>query len=469
MRVPSGVEGTEQTCLSLFRQNVDVDPAKVGICRQTAGRVWDSVLAGVALTAVAVVVFAGAACLDRIVAPVGITRTPSFSQRFEGGPSGDVDILFVIDSSGSMGEEQDGLSVAFPTFIDSLRSLDPRSWRIGITTTDLGSFGYDLPSCYAEGDGGKLINGTIRSDCGGFAGDWLFEEEGNTNAADGDVAGAFACVARVGAGGCSFEMPLGSARMVLERGEDIGFLRPSSLLAVVVVTDEDDCTANDPSFLDPGDTTYGGATSFRCFANGVRCDDGKDPDSPGERKNCHPAGAALEEPQLLASLLRALRSGPDQHAILAIIAGPPSQIMVGTDSLGRRLLLPSCRSQFGSAVPGIRLAAAVEAMGDDGLLIPICDGDFQPALDAIGGRLAAVLRARCLNMEPADLFPDVPGLQADCAVTVAGQPVPRCQGDSVPGNCYKVREDGRCAGGYSLSVDGRDIDISCAAATESAK
>jgi len=48
-----------------------------------------------------------------------------------------VDILFVIDNSGSMGVEQGTLAANFPAFIDVLEAQQfGASYRIGITTTD---------------------------------------------------------------------------------------------------------------------------------------------------------------------------------------------------------------------------------------------------------------------------------------------------------------------------------------------
>src|SRR5690606_21225427 len=67
----------------------------------------------------------------------------------------------------------------------------------------------------------------------------------------GDDASAFAdrlgCLAQaVGIEGCGFEQPLLSAARALERG-DAGFPRADALLAVLVLTDEEDCSLGDPS------------------------------------------------------------------------------------------------------------------------------------------------------------------------------------------------------------------------------
>ncbi|MBC8068794.1 MAG: VWA domain-containing protein, partial [Deltaproteobacteria bacterium] len=50
----------------------------------------------------------------------------------------DVDVLFVIDNSGSMGEAQASLSRSFSVFIDVLEKAEA-NYRIGVTTTDNGN------------------------------------------------------------------------------------------------------------------------------------------------------------------------------------------------------------------------------------------------------------------------------------------------------------------------------------------
>jgi hypothetical protein len=49
-------------------------------------------------------------------------------------PPTKVDVLFVVDNSGSMRDEQTKLTAALSSFVDTLEDVD---WQIGITTTDL--------------------------------------------------------------------------------------------------------------------------------------------------------------------------------------------------------------------------------------------------------------------------------------------------------------------------------------------
>ena len=50
-----------------------------------------------------------------------------------------VDLLFVIDNSGSMEDEQANLIASFPAFIDGIRNqlADTEGYHVGVTTSDL--------------------------------------------------------------------------------------------------------------------------------------------------------------------------------------------------------------------------------------------------------------------------------------------------------------------------------------------
>ena len=91
----------------------------------------------------------GLVCVSSLGASSGICIEPDEDHGAEPPPpSGglqltvnkDVDILFVIDNSGSMGEEQAILANNFASFIEVLEAEDVEAnYRIGITTTDNGN------------------------------------------------------------------------------------------------------------------------------------------------------------------------------------------------------------------------------------------------------------------------------------------------------------------------------------------
>ncbi len=73
-----------------------------------------------------------------VVEDVSQKETFSFD---DDGSGAKVDILFVVDNSGSMYEEQGRLSTALASFITSIGAID---WQIGITTTDVSDGTYGL-------------------------------------------------------------------------------------------------------------------------------------------------------------------------------------------------------------------------------------------------------------------------------------------------------------------------------------
>lgn len=126
-----------------------------------------------------------------------------------------VDVLWILDDTGSMQEEQDALADAFPAFVDALESVG-LNYHLGVITTD------------AVTDAAGVLQGDP----------WII-----TPAVD-DPAGAFAEAAAVGVEGLG---PVaGLAAMILALSEPLasqenrGFRRPDAALLVVVVSDDDD-------------------------------------------------------------------------------------------------------------------------------------------------------------------------------------------------------------------------------------
>ncbi len=277
----------------------------------------------------------------------------------DGGGSGQcdkMDILFVIDDSGSMSEEQGNLASNFPMFVsvlDDFRTDDgrPIDYRIGVTTTGRdGTYivhaNISLPGFppmmqtiteHMDGDNGALRPGT---DCG-MSAPFL-------SRSDDDVSGKFSCLAHVGTSGPSLEMPLlmtqWAVRERVSDGTNAGFLRDDALLAVVILTDEDDCSRTDDP-VEETITVSGGSV--------MTASDGCNYDSP-----------ALVP---LASILDTLDSvkGDRGRWAVAVVAGPGP----GT-----------CSSSFGEATEAIRLKQFVMDAGDNAVFSSICEGDLASAL-----------------------------------------------------------------------------------------
>lgn len=135
-----------------------------------------------------------------------------------------MDIVFVIDNSFTMEEEQQNLRANFPKFVQVLEGFKTKTgelidYRLAVTSTD------------SDKD-----QGAFRTNAGP-ARAWL-------ERTDPDVSGNFGKRATLGTGGSSYERPLEALRLGLSDriadGRNGAFLRPDALLAFVIVTDEDE-------------------------------------------------------------------------------------------------------------------------------------------------------------------------------------------------------------------------------------
>jgi hypothetical protein len=149
-----------------------------------------------------------------------------------------------------MAEEQSNLATNFPMFANLLSSYTTPDgqqidYRVAVTTT-----GKDLS--YKIDFGGMQLPFNENGDDGAFRNNcnssrrWL--ERGDAN-----MQQALACRANVGTGGPSYEMPLLMAKWALDKrmtdGTNAGFLRPDALLAIVMLTDEDDASTEQNNFV----------------------------------------------------------------------------------------------------------------------------------------------------------------------------------------------------------------------------
>ncbi|MCA9667499.1 MAG: carboxypeptidase regulatory-like domain-containing protein [Myxococcales bacterium] len=303
----------------------------------------------------------------QVIVPEGNTLTLDIQllRNNPGGPlAKKLDVLFVIDNSGSMGEEQAALTNAFSGFLDTISALFS-DVHVGVISTDLGAGTYGLPSCERQGgDGGKLQNVSRVGGCQAPSDPWIDIQSGKAANTNGEsAADVFTCIARLGTSGCGFEQPLESMQRALSAGANPGFLRDDAFLAVIVVSDEDDCSASDGKLFDPSQQALsdplGPLTSFRCFEFGVKCDEtGRD---AGPRANCKPAedGKWTRPVSEYVQFLEQLK--PRGSVFFGLIGGPTTRVEVGADG-NNPVLRASCSSASGVAVPAIRLEALAKAI-----------------------------------------------------------------------------------------------------------
>ncbi|MCA9671425.1 MAG: hypothetical protein KC503_37770 [Myxococcales bacterium] len=329
----------------------------------------------------------------------------------------DVDILLVVDNSGSMGEAQHSFVTNLPSLINALRHPDfgpdgsgkacdaahragcrLPNMHLGVISTDLGAGNYALPSCeQPSGDGGRLLNKARIAGCQPPADRYVAYIEGLTNIPGGakDSAQAFidsaACISRLGIDGCGFEHPFEAMYRALQPNANPGFLREHASLLVIFLGDEDDCSASRQDLFDPAqqspDSPLGPLTSFRCFEHGFQCD--QSGRQPGVRTNCKPTGEWLYGVDRYVDLLRGLKRAP-QDVIVGAIAGPSDKIEVALDGEKPRLRA-ACSSAAGSALPAIRTHALVSAFAPHSHFASICEADYGPALERIGALVSARL------------------------------------------------------------------------------
>lgn len=374
----------------------------------------------------------------------------------------DVDLLFVIDNSNSMLVNQQNLRANFSKMIDALRSdkLDGAlpNVRIGIVSTDVGIGANVIASCPLGGDQGKLIRDSHGNSCALPSDPWISysQEKGlpaQTNIKDcqGDaiecVKQGFSCMADLGVGGCGIESPLEAARRALLPDVNPGFRRESALLAVIFITDEDDCSIARPAAFTQGfDALDGHQKNFRCFSQGIVCDEDtsiNDQAIVGEKSNCKPAGDILYAVDAYIDFFKGLKE-QKEHLIVAGLTAPSTPVNVVADPD----VAPSCSeydattdtTRFGR--PALRLNHVIESVG--GSTFSICSNNFGPALEKIAQKILPELGAQCIRN---------PLLLEDgsvaCAEGVEGCNMPTCAADE---SCDLER--GRC-----VKADGTEGDF----------
>ncbi len=493
------------------------------------------------------------ACLDHPLKPVEYDSEGVASGSLPLSLNKDVDILFVIDNSGSMAEEQATLARNFERFIGKLEEdMVEANYRIAITTTDMGHVyacgntgpeagNFQLTSClqrpgefvfqtddrFSEAcesiceiaDLGTTPTRTLL-DPEERARPWIERIGGVSNLPTGvGTAEAFECFGPQGIAGCGFESTLESMRLALLRAENddepsYGFLRPGAILAVVFVTDEEDCSARKDAeyreaWSEDGNRVFWseanvgmGPTSEVCWNAGVECDGG-----PGTYSECRAVNKGIDgEPtdadhsviydvQRYIDFLQELEDrkrdvDPDAEVLVAVLAGVPAGYPAGTeeivyadgddvDYLLNMGIGAGCSSPNGKAVPPVRLRKFAEAFAltdeiADRNLYSVCAEDYSPALTQIADKIIDQLQPACMPKCVADSDPLENGLQPNCALVETYRDergdshevkVPQClddgAGPTLPDGadiCYVTltgdeREEECIAAGWNLQFD----------------
>ncbi|HEY7954306.1 MAG: hypothetical protein ACHQ17_09850 [Polyangia bacterium] len=416
-----------------------------------------------------------------------------------------VDILFMVDNSPGTVAKQNQLKAQFPQLIkilDDFGKMNPAWYHLGVVTSDLGAGQFTIGGgeCHPGGDGGQLqaIGAAAQAGCLAPTGGVNFidynqlepDASGNpsSNLPPGqDLSTTFDCMASVGSAGCGFEMPLESVYAALHNPPPANhdFLRPDALLAVMWLTDEDDCSAPpDTDLFDAAHTEYGPLLSYRCTRYGVEC--GNPPalmpegDSGGPLSGCqsapNPNGMG---PGKLYDISRyinffskpasqgGIKTDPNDVILLDISAPdmPVASLLVDPNAkppgpymqcpadmadsctvvLQHSCIAPTDDAFFGD--PAVRLRQVVRSVKSN-QSTSICDTSYQSALQSLGGLLTANLAAdgpkSCIALaDPAHPQCEVRDFtqNADGTTSVIG--LPEC-GAGIAEPCWKIVSDSSC-------------------------
>ena len=409
------------------------------------------------------------ACLAPPVESPTTTVTQETNVRVAQDVKNQVDLLFVIDNSLSMQPKQTELRNRIPQLITALQNFaamgSPASYHIGVVTSDLGAGPMAVAGCNPGGDGGKLqiapadgcktdpgCAALIPAACSNFAlGGGVrfidYNQLNNTNNIMGglDVATAFTCMAMTGQKGCGLEHQLEASYRALHDNvpENQGFLRPDAILAVVYVTDEDDCSASPQTDLFFNDATstqkYGPLDSFRCTQWGIECNGALVPpmSTPTPFTGCVSAPNPMDQgPGKLIDISKyinfftkpASQGGvkvDPNDVILVSISAPQDPVGVSITNMNCPAPATSCPILNHSCVaasnnaffgdPAVRINTVIRSAKHSNVT-SICDTDYTSAINALGQLIISQIGVGCLNAPVANRTDAAGNLVPDCSV-----------------------------------------------------
>lgn len=433
-----------------------------------------------ALLSIATVLLGG--CLDRPLRPLNPCTVSGVVNEVAVTQINEIDLLFLVDNSASMRQEQDALIAEIPRLVQILASgdlqnggstddFDPvASIQVGVITSDMGIGGVNINAgarCTSTmGDDGILIDLHRGTDAAcptePATPPFLTFMAGMDDPLT--FADSVGCLANTGANGCAFEQQLEAVLKALTpadsairfpqsrggtqvrdtaghggTGFNSGFLRQNSLLAIIMVTDEDDCSTSDLDLYVGFDLTAEASPypPVRDAANNI-----------APNRQCATYRSVQYDPMTrYVDGILALRPGQNDLTIFATISGVDPDVLeansdttlengiavVETDiaailadptmqerpNAGGDNLVPGCirpdpddpsdPTDENKAYPPRRLLAVTQGLveaGVGGVVASICQSvdpdnadyraDFGPAVASIAARIAASLPTSCL-------------------------------------------------------------------------
>ena len=372
-----------------------------------------------------------------------------------------VDVLVVVDNSGSMAAEQGNLRTAFPNLISAILNppLDPetgkrvhapvRDLHLGVVSVDMGVGGYPgIETCGKDdpgydlmfGDNGVLQNTPHGAECdSGYPSflSYMISATDEPNLADvTKISNDFGCIAVLGTDGCGFAQQLEAgykAIMPPPEGNNgpgapnTGFIRDNTILVVLFVSDGEDCSVQDPTLFDVAELPY--SINLQCF---------------------------YQESKLWAidryiNAFRTVRPNADNLVVGFIVGVPPANAACNGlgNQLGDCLGLPEMQARpqadgdileyackfpsdctpadpnthnpgncMSEAFPARRYVQLAQQLGEQAVVQSICQGDFNGAVSALTEKLKEAIKRQGFSREldsekdstdsNGDTFPDDP-------------------------------------------------------------
>jgi hypothetical protein len=249
---------------------------------------------------------------------------------------------------------------------------------------------------------------------------FIVNVNGNANYT-GDISDVFSCIAALGQDGCGFEHQFESVLRALGADgamappQNANFLRPDAYLAIVMITNEDDCSAPPNSELFNATTgmlsdPLGPLQSYRCNQYGHVCGPNNQapPRTPVGQQDlgmCTSAedGRLLKVKDVVAAM-KGLKADPNK-VLVAAIAAPPTPYVVDNYSdpittLGE--VWPEVRHSCEAADhtygdPAVRIKEWVDAFGPNGVFETICKDNFRDSLQVIAQKIGQKIGSPCVN------------------------------------------------------------------------
>ena len=384
---------------------------------------------------------------------LSITETTTFSTKV----NTKLDLLFVIDDQASTTFMQSKFYEQIPNFLSVLENQpNPLDLHVAVVSTDMGAPGDATTSigCTPKGDAGEFQSaptGTC-TDTGIQDGATYLSTDGSGNANfTGDLGTALQCISLLGGKGCGFGQPLAALDRALGAdgsgvpSTNASFLRDDAYLGIVLLSNEDDCSA--PSNTQLFSLAVGGSNqqnianalgpigNYRCNQYGHLCQNAAgqtimpplNPPSGAttlDLTNCtsnDTASGLLTPVSQFVTDIKSLKPDPDNQIVVSAIVAPAAPYSVAwVTPLGGQNLQPgelwpevehSCGAAGGDGVnpestmnptdgsfgdPAVRISQFVNSFPSS-VIRSVCDPSYAPAMQAIASKIGVLPSPPCLT------------------------------------------------------------------------